>query len=151
MKLFSIKAVALFLLIFNFTINYFILNSSYEYFFQIPINSRLLFILFFAVLFFLVNYFFMISSTIKEINWFMFIFLFFSLSLTAQERSTKCTKVTVEKLDHARVKVVEHNKCTNVYTVRTYLILEWEKIQAEKKAINDILLPEWKSLLSQLL
>ena len=79
MKLFSIKAVVLFLLMFNFTINYFILNSSYEYFFQIPINSRLLFFLFFAVLFFLVNYFFMISSTIKEINWFIFIFLFFSL------------------------------------------------------------------------
>ena len=69
----------------------------------------------------------------KMKNVILVLFLFFSLSLTAQERSTKCTKVTVEKLDHARVKVVEHNKCTNVYTVRTYLILEWEKIQAEKR------------------
>ena len=78
MKLFSIKAVVLFLLIFNFTINYFILNSSYEYFFKF-----LLILVYYSFIFccsiFLVNYFFMISSTIKEINWFMFIFLFFSL------------------------------------------------------------------------
>ena len=79
MKLFSSKAIVLFLLIFNFTINYFILNSSYDDFSQIPVNSRLLFFLIFFVLFFLMNYFFMINSKIKEFNWFMFIFLFFSL------------------------------------------------------------------------
>ena len=58
----------------------------------------------------------------------------FTLSLSAQERSyEKCVKVTVEKLDHARVKVTENNKCTNVITVRSYLIMEWNKIQADKR------------------
>jgi len=60
--------------------------------------------------------------------------LVFNLSVFAQEKSSeKCIKVTVERLDHARVKVVEHNKCTNVYTVKSYLILEWNKIQADKR------------------
>ena len=62
------------------------------------------------------------------------ILVLFTLSLSAQERSyEKCVKVTVEKLDHARVKVTENNKCTNVITVKSYLILEWKKIQAEKR------------------
>ena len=62
------------------------------------------------------------------------ILVLFTLSLSAQERSyEKCVKVTVEKLDHARVKVTENNKCTNVITVRSYLILEWKKIQAERR------------------
>ena len=62
------------------------------------------------------------------------ILVLFTLSLSAQERSNeKCVKVTVEKLDHARVKVTENNKCTNVITVKSYLILEWKKIQAERR------------------
>ena len=62
------------------------------------------------------------------------ILVLFTLSLSAQERSyEKCVKVTVEKLDHARVKVTENNKCTNVITVRSYLIMEWNKIQADKR------------------
>ena len=62
------------------------------------------------------------------------ILVLFTLSLYAQERSyEKRVKVTVEKLDHARVKVTENNKCTNVITVKSYLILEWKKIQAEKR------------------
>ena len=62
------------------------------------------------------------------------ILVLFTLSLSAQERSyEKCVKVTVEKLDHARVKVTENNKCTNVITVRSYLIMEWKKIQAERR------------------
>ena len=62
------------------------------------------------------------------------ILVLFTLSLSAQERSyEKCVKVTVEKLDHARVKVTENNKCTNVITVRSYLIIEWKKIQAERR------------------
>ena len=62
------------------------------------------------------------------------ILVLFTLSLSAQERSyEKCVKVTVEKLDHARVKVTENNKCTNVITVRSYLLMEWNKIQAEKR------------------
>ena len=62
------------------------------------------------------------------------ILVLFTLSLSAQERSyEKCVKVTVEKLDHARVKVTENNKCTNVITVKSYLILEWKKIQAERR------------------
>jgi len=52
----------------------------------------------------------------------------------AQEKSPeKCIKVTVERLDYARVKVTENNKCTNVITVRSYLIMEWNKIQSEKR------------------
>ena len=62
------------------------------------------------------------------------ILVLFTLSLSAQERSyEKCVKVTVEKLDHVRVKVIENNKCTNVITVRSYLIMEWKKIQAERR------------------
>ena len=62
------------------------------------------------------------------------ILVLFTLSLSAQERSyEKCVKVTVEKLDHARVKVTENNKCTNVITVRSYLIMEWKKIQTERR------------------
>ena len=62
------------------------------------------------------------------------ILVLFTLSLSAQERSyEKCVKVTVEKLDHARVKVTENNKCTNVITVRSYLVTEWNRIQAEKR------------------
>ena len=67
------------------------------------------------------------------------ILVLFTLSLSAQERSyEKCVKVTVEKLDYARVKVTENNKCTNVITVRSYLILEWKKIQAEKRKNRKI-------------
>tara|TARA_B100000482_G_C12502341_1_gene257116 strand:- start:483 stop:722 length:240 start_codon:yes stop_codon:yes gene_type:complete len=67
------------------------------------------------------------------------ILVLFTLSLSAQERSyEKCVKVTVEKLDHARVKVTENNKCTNVITVRSYLIMEWKKIQAEKRKNRKI-------------
>ena len=67
------------------------------------------------------------------------ILVLFTLSLSAQERSyEKCVKVTVEKLDHARVKVTENNKCTNVITVKAYLILEWKKIQAEKRKNRKI-------------
>jgi len=67
------------------------------------------------------------------------ILVLFTLSLSAQERSNeKCVKVTVEKLDHARVKVTENNKCTNVITVKSYLILEWKKIQAEKRKNRKI-------------
>ena len=67
------------------------------------------------------------------------ILVLFTLSLSAQERSSeKCVKVTVEKLDHARVKVTENNKCTNVITVRSYLIMEWKKIQAEKRKNRKI-------------
>ena len=62
------------------------------------------------------------------------ILVLFTLSLSAQERSyEKCVKVTVEKLDHARVKVTENNKCTNVITVKSYLLMEWNKIQAERR------------------
>ena len=62
------------------------------------------------------------------------ILVLFTLSLSAQERSyEKCVKVTVEKLDHVRVKVIENNKCTNVITVRSYLVTEWNRIQAEKR------------------
>ena len=67
------------------------------------------------------------------------ILVLFTLSLSAQERSyEKCVKVTVEKLDHARVKVTENNKCTNVITVRSYLIMEWKKIQAERRKDRKI-------------
>ena len=67
------------------------------------------------------------------------ILVLFTLSLSAQERSyEKCVKVTVEKLDHARVKVTENNKCTNVITVKSYLILEWKKIQAERRKNGKI-------------
>ena len=67
------------------------------------------------------------------------ILVLFTLSLSAQERSyEKCVKVTVEKLDHARVKVTENNKCTNVITVRSYLIMEWKKIQAERRKNRKI-------------
>ena len=60
--------------------------------------------------------------------------LVFSFNLSAQEKSSeKCIKVTVERLDPARVKVVEHNTCTNVYTVKSYLVTEWNRIQAEKR------------------
>jgi len=60
--------------------------------------------------------------------------LVFSLSTFSQEKANeKCVKVTVEQLDHVRVKVTENNKCTNVITVRSYLIMEWKKIQAAKK------------------
>ena len=60
--------------------------------------------------------------------------LVFNLSVFSQEKSSeKCVKVTVERLDYARVKVVEHNKCTNVYTVKSYLISEWNKIEADRK------------------
>ena len=60
--------------------------------------------------------------------------LVFSFNLSAQEKSSeKCVKVTVERLDPARVKVTENNKCTNVITVRSYLIMEWKKIQAERR------------------
>ena len=60
--------------------------------------------------------------------------LVFSFNLSAQEKSSeKCVKVTVERLDPARVKVTENNKCTNVITVRSYLVTEWNRIQNEKK------------------
>ena len=48
--------------------------------------------------------------------------LVFSFNLSAQEKSSeKCVKVT------------ENNKCTNVITVRSYLVTEWNRIQAEKR------------------
>ena len=60
--------------------------------------------------------------------------LVFSFNLSAQEKSSeKCVKVTVERLDPTRVKVTENNKCTNVITVRSYLVTEWNRIQAEKR------------------
>ena len=60
--------------------------------------------------------------------------LVFSFNLSAQEKSSeKCVKVIVERLDPARVKVTENNKCTNVITVRSYLVTEWNRIQAEKR------------------
>jgi len=60
--------------------------------------------------------------------------LVFSFNLSAQEKSSeKCVKVTVERIDPARVKVTKNNKCTNVITVRSYLITEWNRIQNEKK------------------
>jgi len=66
-------------------------------------------------------------------NLIIVLLLVFSLSTFSQEKANvKCVKVTVEKLDHARVKVTETNRCTNVITVRSYLILEWKKIQANK-------------------
>ena len=60
--------------------------------------------------------------------------LVFNLSVFAQEKpSEKCIKISVERIDPARVKVTENNKCTNVITVRSYLVTEWNKIQAEKR------------------
>ena len=60
--------------------------------------------------------------------------LVFNLSVFAQEKpSEKCTKISVERIDPARVKVVKHNTCTNVYTIKTYLVTEWNRIQAEKR------------------
>ena len=60
--------------------------------------------------------------------------LVFNLSVFAQEKpSEKCTKISVERIDPARVKVTENNKCINVITVRSYLVTEWNKIQAEKR------------------
>ena len=73
----------------------------------------------------------------KMKNLIIILLLVFNLSVYGQEETSlyneKCVKVTVEKLDHARVKVTENNKCTNVITVRSYLIMEWNKIQAEKR------------------
>ena len=67
-------------------------------------------------------------------NLIIILLLVFNLSVFSQEKtSEKCIKVTVERLDHARVKVTENNKCTNVITVRSYLLMEWNKIQAEKR------------------
>ena len=60
--------------------------------------------------------------------------MLFNLSVFAQEKpSEKCIKISVERIDPARVKVVKHDTCTNVYTIRTYLVTEWNKIQAEKR------------------
>ena len=51
----------------------------------------------------------------------------------AQEKSSeKCIKVTVERLDQ-RVKVTENNKCTNVITVRSYLLRNGIKFNLIKK------------------
>ena len=67
-------------------------------------------------------------------NLIIILLLVFNLSVFAQEKpSEKCIKVTVERLDHARVKVTENNKCTNVITVKSYLLMEQNKIQAEKR------------------
>jgi hypothetical protein len=72
-------------------------------------------------------------------NLIIILLLVFNLSVFSQEKqSEKCIKVTVERLDHARVKVTENNKCTNVITVKSYLILEWKKIQAEKRKNRKI-------------
>ena len=60
--------------------------------------------------------------------------LVFNLSVFSQEKSSNdCIEVTVERLDYVRVKVVEYNKCTNVYTVKSYLTSEWNKIEADRK------------------
>ena len=60
--------------------------------------------------------------------------LVFNLSVFSQEKSSNdCIEVTVERLDYVRVKVVEYNKCTNVYTVKSYLTSEWNKIEANRK------------------
>ena len=73
----------------------------------------------------------------KMKNLIIILLLVFNLSVYGQEETSlhneKCVKVTVERLDYARVKVVEHNKCTNVYTVKSYLISEWNKIEADRK------------------
>ena len=67
-------------------------------------------------------------------NLIIILLLVFNLSVFSQEKqSEKCIKVTVERLDPARVKVVKHNTCTNVYTIKTYLVTEWNRIQAEKR------------------
>ena len=60
--------------------------------------------------------------------------LIFTLSLSAQQKPSKeCVKGVVERYDHARVSVTTTNTCTNVIKVQTYLLVEWNKIQAEKK------------------
>jgi len=67
-------------------------------------------------------------------NLIIILLLVFNFSVFSQEKpSEKCIKITVERLDHARVKVTKNNKCTNVITVRSYLIMEWNKIQADKR------------------
>ena len=55
------------------------------------------------------------------------------LALRQQKPSKECVKVVVERYDHARVSVTTTNTCTNVIKVQTYLLVEWNKIQAEKK------------------
>tara|TARA_R100000697_G_scaffold73950_1_gene86406 strand:+ start:1240 stop:1479 length:240 start_codon:yes stop_codon:yes gene_type:complete len=67
-------------------------------------------------------------------NLIIVLLLVFNLSAFSQERADdKCMKITVEKIDQARVKVIKNNTCKNVITVRTYLITEWNKIQTEKR------------------
>lgn len=58
--------------------------------------------------------------------------LLLSINVFSQNED-KCVKLSVERLDDARVKVITDNRCTKTITVKTYLLNDWIKIQAKKK------------------
>lgn len=76
-------------------------------------------------------------------NLFIVLLLVLNTSCFSQEKPVeKCVKVTVERVDPAKVKVTKNNTCTDVVEVETYLLSEWIEIQKEKrikriKALSD--------------
>ena len=58
--------------------------------------------------------------------------LLLSINVFSQNKD-KCVKTSVERLDDARVKVITDNRCTKTITVKTYLVHDWIKIQAQEK------------------
>ena len=76
-------------------------------------------------------------------NLIIFLLLVLNTSCFSQEKTDeKCIKVTVERVDPAKVKVTKNNTCTDVVEVETYLLSEWMEIQKEKrikriKALSD--------------
>lgn len=76
-------------------------------------------------------------------NLIIVLLLVLNTSCFSQEKTDeKCIKVTIERVDPAKVKVTKNNTCTDVVEVETYLLSEWMEIQKEKrikriKALSD--------------
>lgn len=80
-KKYNITSLLLTLLVFNYLLNYFILNSDFEYFAAIPQLYRASFLILILIFGYLLNYFFKRNIKFSEFNWYAFIFFGYSLFL----------------------------------------------------------------------
>ena len=74
----NITSLLLTLLVFNYLLNYFILNSDFEYFADIPQLYRASFLILFLIFGILLNYFLKRYSKLSEVNWYALIFFGYS-------------------------------------------------------------------------
>jgi len=77
----NITSLLITLLVFNYLLNYFILNSDFEYFADIPQLHRASFLILILLFGFLLNYFFKKQIKFSEVNWYALIFFGYSLFL----------------------------------------------------------------------